>query len=144
MRWLVVPLVVCLALSRAESLLAQQTPEQKPVQQAPEQPPAGPPRTGGTSLDQLRWSADRQLTDPASKDHLQLVGDVELPIDDMTLLSADQIDMFFDTNRLVAEGNVVFAGAEGRISAERIEYNVETGLGTFTTAFGIMSLGLQA
>jgi LPS-assembly protein len=131
-RWSVVPVFAWLCLSSATTF----------AQQAPEQKPAETPRTSGPSLSRMRWSADRQVS--VSKDHLQLVGDVELPIDDQTLLSADQIDMFFDTNRLVAEGNVVFAGAEGRISAERIEYNVETSNGTFTTAFGIMSLGPQA
>jgi len=132
MRWLVVPVFVWLCLSSGTTF----------AQQAPEQPPAETPGTNGTSLKRLRWSADKQ--EYVEKDHLQLVGDVELPLDDQTQLSADQIDMFFDTNRLVAQGNVVFAGAEGRIAAERIEYNADNGTGTFTTASGIMSLGLQA
>jgi LPS-assembly protein len=118
------------------------SPEVVFAQQSPEQPAAPAPRPGGTSLSRVRWSADRQVT--VSRDHVQLIGDVELPLDDMTLLSADQIDIFTDTNRLTAEGNVVFAGAEGRISAERVEFDVDANTGTFMTASGIMSLGATA
>src|SRR5262245_270664 len=151
MRWSVYLVFASLCLSGAAAF-AQQAPEPQPAaaqpvaaqpvaaQPAAAQPAAAPP--AGGSLGRLRWSAEQQVG--VGKDHIQLIGDVELPLDDQTQLSADQIDMFFDSNRLVAEGNVVFAGADGRISAERIEYNVDTGLGTFTTAFGIMSLGLQA
>ena len=41
----------------------------------------------------------------------------------------------------MATGNVVFSGPEGRIAAERVEFNVTDGTGTFYQASGIMSLG---
>ena len=135
MRWLLVPLLVCVCALPADVVFAQQSPEQ---------PAAAAPRSGGTSLSRVRWSAERQVTVAGEKNHLQLIGNVELPLDDQTLLSADQIDIFTDTNRLTAEGNVVFAGAEGRISAERVEFDVDADTGTFITASGIMSLGAQA
>jgi len=142
-RWLVLAVFAWLCLSSAVTFAQQASEQQKPAD-PPSTGGASPPSTSGTSLKGLRWSADSQVYVEGDKNHLQLVGDVELPLDDQTLLSADRIDMFFDGNRLVAEGNVVFAGSEGRISAERIEYNADTGTGTFTTAFGIMSLGPQA
>ena len=42
---------------------------------------------------------------------------------------------------VVASGNVVFTNADGRISAERVEFNTAQGTGTFYDASGIMSLG---
>ena len=42
--------------------------------------------------------------------------------------------LFRDTNRVIAQGNVVFATAGGRLSAERLEYDVATGTGTFHDA----------
>ena len=55
---------------------------------------------------------------------------------------ADVIDMYTDPElRLVASGNVVFTNPEGRIAAERVEFNVAKGTGTFHMASGIMSLG---
>jgi LPS-assembly protein len=73
-----------------------------------------------------------------------LTGQVELPLGPQTTLFADQVEMFKDTNRVIAQGNVVFASAEGRLSADRLEYDVATGTGTFHDAQGLMSLGAQA
>jgi LPS-assembly protein len=60
------------------------------------------------------------------------------------MLFADQIELFRDSNRVIAQGNVVFATPEGRLSAERLEYDVAAGTGTFLSAHGLMSLGAQA
>lgn len=57
---------------------------------------------------------------------------------------ADCIDYARDEHRLVARGNVVFTNPEGRIAAEVIEFNTETGVGTFHDATGLMSLGPKA
>ena len=57
---------------------------------------------------------------------------------------ADEVDLYFTTNRVVASGNVVFTNPDGRISAERVEFNTATGVGTFYDATGIMSLGAKA
>src|SRR5262245_55111616 len=144
MRWPVFLWFVCLPLSIATSVSAQQIPAPAPAPApAPTPTPApAPASTGGGSLEGLRWTAERQI--PVEKGHIQLAGDVELQVNAQTLLSADRIDMFFDDDRVVAEGNVVFAGTEGRISAERIDYNTRTQTGTFYSAFGIMPLGAQA
>ena len=111
------------------------------AQQA-EQPPAqNQPSTGSRLLDQIN---QRSLKSECKGEYCILTGQVELPLNTQTTLFADQIEMFRDTNRLIAQGNVTFATAEGRVSAERMEYDVANGTGTFHTASGLMSLGAQA
>jgi LPS-assembly protein len=56
---------------------------------------------------------------------------------------ADDVDLYVNTNKVVASGNVVFTNADGRISAERVEFDTATGVGTFYDASGIMSLAEQ-
>jgi len=110
--------------------------------QQPESPPAQTPGTAATRLlDQIN---QRSLRSECKGDYCILTGQVELPLGPETTLFADQVEMFRDTNRVIAQGNVVFAGAEGRLSADRLEYDVATGTGVFRDASGLMSLGAQA
>jgi LPS-assembly protein len=77
-----------------------------------------------------------------SADHVRLTGQVEIESDSGTKFFADEIDIFSSpTLRLVATGNVVFTNAEGRIAAERAEFDVGAGTGTFYQASGILSVG---
>ncbi|HKH74001.1 MAG TPA: hypothetical protein VKA59_21735, partial [Vicinamibacterales bacterium] len=126
---------VCLSAAMA----AAQQPEQPP----PQNPPAtgSQPATGSRLLDQIN---QRSLKSECKGDYCILTGQVELPLSAQTTLFADQIEMFRDTNRVVAQGNVVFATAEGRLSADRLEYDVASGTGTFHDASGLMSLGAKA
>ena len=102
--------------------------------------PPGATQPGARTLLDLLNSGQWKL-EWLSATHVRLTGDVELvPTADMRF-SADQVDIFTDTNQLAASGNVVFANAEGRIAAERMEYDWTTGRGTFYQASGIMSLG---
>jgi len=127
---LVLSCVVCLSASR---LAAAQQPDQ----------PAPPASSGSGSrlLDQLN---QRSLKSECKGDYCILTGQVELPLGTQTTLFADQIELFRDTNRVIAQGNVVFATAEGRLSSDRLEYDVASGTGTFRDATGLMSLGAQA
>jgi LPS-assembly protein len=110
--------------------------------QQPDQPaPQSPPSTGSRLLDQIN---QRSLKSECKGDYCIFTGLVELPLGAQTTLFADQIELFRDTNRVIAQGNVVFASAEGRLSADRLEYDVATGTGTFHDATGLMSLGAQA
>jgi LPS-assembly protein len=127
---LVLSCVVCLSASRTAAA-------QQPDQPAPQSPPA----TGSRLLDQIN---QRSLKSECKGDYCILTGQVELPLGTQTTLFADQIEMFRDTNRVIAQGNVVFATAEGRLSADRLEYDVASGTGTFRDATGLMSLGAQA
>jgi LPS-assembly protein len=80
-----------------------------------------------------------------SADHVRLTGQVEIESDAGTKFFADEIDIFSSpTLRLVATGNVVFTNSEGRIAAERAEFDVGAGTGTFYQASGILSLGPMA
>jgi LPS-assembly protein len=77
-----------------------------------------------------------------SADHVHLTGQVEIETGSGMKFFADEIDIFTDPMlRLVATGNVVFTNPEGRIAAERVEFNVGEGTGTFHQASGIMSVG---
>lgn len=73
--------------------------------------------------------------------HLRLTGQVQIECPQMGFF-ADLIDIFTEPElRLVASGNVVFTNPEGRIAAERVEFNVANGTGTFHQASGLLSLG---
>jgi LPS-assembly protein len=111
------------------------------AQQAEPPPAQTPPSTGSRLLDQINQRSNKF---ECRGDYCILSGEAELPLGPQTTLFADQIEMFRDTNRVIAQGNVTFATAEGRLNADRMEYDVATGTGTFQTASGLMSLGAQA
>ena len=80
-----------------------------------------------------------------SGNHCILNGDVELPLPGgQGKFFADQIELFGDKDLLVASGNVVFANAEGRLAAEKAEFDLKKKTGTFYTASGTMPLGSAA
>jgi LPS-assembly protein len=92
-------------------------------------------------LAQITQNLQNRLECPTA-DHCRLTGQVEIEIGPGTKFFADEIDIFSKPMlRLVASGNVVFSGPEGRIAAERVEFNVTDGTGTFHQASGIMSIG---
>ena len=108
------------------------------------QAPAAPTPVPNTPFSLLNTASQWHL-EQISKDHVRLTGQVDIETGPMTRFFADEIDIFTDpTLRLVATGNVVFDSPEGRISAERVEFNVETRTGTFHQASGILSLGPRA
>ena len=74
-------------------------------------------------------------------DHIKIAGCVDLPVPKQqgVRLFADTVDIYSDKNLLIAEGNVSFTTAEGRINAERIEFNLEDGTAKFHHAQGIMT-----
>jgi LPS-assembly protein len=69
---------------------------------------------------------------------------VELEFGSGVKFFADHAEFDTKTRIVVASGNVVLTNAEGRISAERIEFNLNTQTGTFFEASGIISLGPNA
>ena len=107
---------------------------------APAPAPATTPLQQRGLLDLLtsgQWKLEQ-----LSANHWRLTGDVEWePPGSGLTFSADQVELFTDTNTLTASGNVVFTNPEGRIAAERMEYDWNSGRGTFYQASGIMSLG---
>ena len=75
--------------------------------------------------------------------HLQLSGQVELKRGDLELY-ADAVEIFTDSDRAVATGNVVLVQTGNRIAAERVDFNTRTRLGTFHKAYGFANIRPQA
>ncbi|MGH9348081.1 MAG: LPS-assembly protein LptD, partial [Vicinamibacterales bacterium] len=101
------------------------------------QPPVSTPAPQGYTSSQ--WRLER-----VSSTHIRMTGQVEIEHQSGVKLFADELDLHTDTDTLTASGNVVFTNLEGRISAERVEFNTRTQTGTFHQASGIMSLGPKA
>ena len=57
---------------------------------------------------------------------------------------ANVIDIYTDTHRLEASGNVLYETPTARIAAERVVFDTRTGTGTFYTASGLASIGERA
>lgn len=87
---------------------------------------------------QKSWRVDR-----IDNNHLKLIGQVEIQRADVKFF-ADEVEVFTDSGRLIAIGNVVYVAGGNQISAERVDFNTKTGHGTFYKATGIASLGPQA
>jgi LPS-assembly protein len=122
-------LFLCLIAGRAA---AQPAP-------APQPAPASP--AAQRNLLELLSSGQWKL-EQLSRTHFRLSGDVEWePPGSGLKFSGDQIELFTDTGKVVATGNVVFSNPEGRIAAERVEFDLNSNVGTFHQASGIMSLG---
>jgi LPS-assembly protein len=118
---------------------------------APAQTPAPAPQTGGQGGPEAPSPLAQLLNSQQGKwelvtpDHLRLTDQVELePPGGMVKFFADQVDIYISENRLEASGNVVFSEPDGRIAADRVEFNLGTGTGTFHDASGIMSMGKTA
>jgi LPS-assembly protein len=69
-------------------------------------------------------------------------GNVTIICDDSQLF-ADEIEYYEDTKVVKARGHVNFIDGSQRISAERLEFNTETKLGTFYEAQGIMTIAAK-
>jgi len=67
--------------------------------------------------------------------HWKLTGDVEIDKGDTTIY-ADEVEVFTDRDLLVATGNVTLSTPTQRISADSLEFNTKTKLGTFHHASG--------
>ena len=95
------------------------------------QPPAQTPVVDSTKSD------SREGTNQQKDWHF--IGHVEFE-DKETKIYADDAWYYQDGSKFIAKGNVVFAQADNRISAERIEFNTDTRLGTFYNAYGISTV----
>jgi LPS-assembly protein len=104
----------------------------------------GSPAGATCSPNSATGFSSRQIQmERVSDTHWKLTGLVEVECERVTFF-ADAIEMFTDTNRLVATGNVVFSSPAARIAAEKAAFDTSTLTGVFTTASGIMTLGPKA
>ena len=78
--------------------------------------------------------------------HWRFTGQVELENDEVKgqKFYANVVDLYPDTYRLEASGNVLYETATSRIAAERVVFNTRAGTGTFYTASGLASIGGRA
>jgi LPS-assembly protein len=87
------------------------------------------------------FKASKQFRlEQVEKGHWRATGAVEAEAEDGTLVYADQIDVFDETHRAIAVGNVVVQQSDNLIAADRAELDTETGLGTFYNASGSASI----
>jgi LPS-assembly protein len=126
-------LLLIVVLGRASAAVAQETPAPLPAERL---------KIGDFELsgDTIQTISDEQ----GSPVQLHVEGNASLPIGRDTKVFADVIDLFLESKRLVASGNVALQNAEGVISAAKIEFDLATGTGTFYDASGVMSLGARA
>jgi LPS-assembly protein len=129
--------IVTFLVAFSWAIAAAQTPAPKPQAPAPTAPTAAvvPAPQGFKSS---------QMTLERVGNRVLLRGQVELEHDSGVKFFADAAEYDTDTHVVTANGNVVLTNAEGRISAERLEFNTRTQTGTFYQASGIISLGLKA
>lgn len=126
-------LALVVFVSAASAVVAQEP--------APTQPPG---QESALSLMASALKSGQAKIEQKSANHWILSGQVDLPIEGGTTLSADEVNLHFDRNELVAIGNVVFTNPQGRVSAEKIEFDFTDGSAVFYVASGIMSLGATA
>ena len=88
----------------------------------------------------VKWAVNsEQAVSSEETHHTKLVRQVRLDCNDIQIF-ADEGELFSDTDRARASGNVVFVSSSNRISADRLEFNFRTKTGTFYNASGIASL----
>ncbi len=77
------------------------------------------------------------------KNHIVAEGNADAPAqidcEDLQLM-ADHLESFQDEGRVIATGNVVYVSGKNRISAERMDFNTKTRIGTFYNAWGTAML----
>jgi LPS-assembly protein len=133
-------LLACAACLWTSPALAQAPATAPPAETAPAPANSGNSSTTSLPLGISNWSSWKFESEG---DHLHLINQAAIEGTNLKFF-ADDVDLYVNTNRVVASGNVVFTNADGRISAERVEFDTATGTGTFYDASGIMSLGQQA
>jgi LPS-assembly protein len=129
---------VCLWTSSAHAQAPSPAPPSADTAPAPVV--SGNSSTTSLPLGLSKWSSWKFESEG---DHLHLINQAAIEGPNLKFF-ADDVDLYVNTNKVVASGNVVFTNADGRISAERLEFDTGTGIGTFYDASGIMSLGQQA
>jgi LPS-assembly protein len=136
-------LLITVLLTDAAPAFAQDAPQPPPA--APQAPatPSPPAATGEQRLRIGDFEGRAEVIATVGADQLHFEGNARIPLGADSRIFADIIDVYVDTQRLVASGNVVLQNAEGQIAADRVELNVGDGTGVFYRARGAMSLGQQ-
>src|SRR6185369_3288410 len=107
-----------------------------PTAPATPPPPAAAP-TATPSVSETTVSTSREASNNQKDWHF--IGKVEMDRGGDTKIYADDVWAYTGENRAIATGNVLFAQGNNRITAEHAEFDTETRLGTFYTAWGLES-----
>src|SRR5205085_11269589 len=91
-----------------------------------QQPPPAPPQGGGANQP---FNVESDTGEFQNGHQINCGGAVYEPPGGVKFF-ADCIDFDKDTHQIVARGNVVFTNPDGRIAAERVEFDTDSGLGT--------------
>ena len=81
------------------------------------------------------WERIAVHSEQIASGHFRLREKVEITCDTYKFF-ADEVDLYNDEDRLVATGNVLFTTPDTRITAARLEFDLETKTGTFFDAYG--------
>src|SRR3954451_20749194 len=101
--------------------------------------PAGAPRAPNRPVTEPTVSERREGSNNQKDWHF--IGHVEMDrAGSDTKIYADDVMAYTSENKAIATGNVVLAQGDNRISAERAEFNTDTGLGTFYNASGFSTV----
>src|SRR6476620_2586795 len=88
----------------------------------------------------FKWSVNsEQAISSEETHHTKRDRQVRIDCNDIQLF-ADEGELFTDTDRMRASGNVLFVSSSNRISADRLEFHWRTKTGTFYNAWGIANL----
>ncbi len=106
-------------------------------------PSTAAPAQGATFEDAIGYNSRQWRIERVDANHLRLVGQVEVQREKLKFY-ADSVDIYNDKNLMVAEGNVVYVNEGNRISAERMEFDLQRQVGTFYEASGIAVLSAKS
>lgn len=81
------------------------------------------------------WERIAVHSEQITTGHLRLREQVEITCDTYKFF-ADHVDLYTDEDRLVATGNVLFTTPDTRITASKLDFDLETKTGTFYDAYG--------
>ena len=85
------------------------------------------------------WERIAVTTEQIAPGHFRLRQKVEITCDTFKFF-ADEVDLYNDEDRFVATGNVLFTTPDTRISARRLDFDLETKTGVFYDAYGTSSV----
>jgi lipopolysaccharide assembly outer membrane protein LptD (OstA) len=100
-----------------------------------------------TARAQVPGYTNRQFRiEQIDENHWRFTGQVELENNEVAgqKFYANTVDLYPNTHRLEASGNVLYETPKARIAAERVIFNTRAGTGTFFTASGSASIGDRA
>ena len=104
------------------------------------QPPAASPASQSDDVfEEFEASQGKIIRDG---DVVQFMERVDLPVprQNGVRVFADRLEINRKTRLLVATGNVSFTTPQGRLNADRIEFNIDDGTGVFYVASGFMTV----